>query len=238
MKKFFLTVAGAALLTGCVAKSEYMKLQDDLGATKAELDKAKTALSELEPLKPQLDAKNAELQQASQELADAKSRLAELDAAQKQMEQSLKSELDQKTIKLEKLNDRLTVTFIDKILFDSGSARVKDSGKAALKKVADSLKDMSSHLVHVEGHTDDQAIGAATARYFPTNWELSTARATAVTRFLQDNGVPPARLYAVGGAMFHPVASNDTAQGRAENRRVEIVLTPVLAKKAPAAPQK
>ncbi len=236
MKKIIYAVAAAALLSGCVAKSEYMKLEDELGATKNELDKAKTALSELEPLKPQLEAKNAELQQAAKELEDAKSRLAELDAAQKQMEQSLKSELDQKTIKLEKMNDRLTVTFIDKILFDSGSAMIKDSGKAVLKKVADSLKEMSSHLIHVEGHTDNQKIGAATARYFPTNWELSTARATSVTRFLQDAGVPPERLYAVGGAMFHPVSSNDTPQGRADNRRVEIVLTPVLPKKSAAAP--
>jgi chemotaxis protein MotB len=208
-----------------------MKAQDELAATKSELDKAKNALSELEALRPQLDAKNAELQQTAKDLEDTKARLAELDAAQKQMEESLKSELEQKTIRLDKLNDRLTVTFVDKILFDSGSAVIKEGGKSALKKVAASLKDMSRNLVNVEGHTDDQAIGATTAKKFPTNWELSTARATSVTRFLQENGVPPERLYAVGGAMFHPVSPNTSAQGRAENRRVEIVLTPILNKK-------
>jgi chemotaxis protein MotB len=123
------------------------------------------------------------------------------------------------------------VTFVDKILFDSGSAVIKPAGKSALKKVASSLKDMSSHFVNVEGYTDDQAIGKATARKFPTNWELSTARATSVTRFLQESGVPPERLYAVGGAMYHPVAANDSSVNRAANRRVEIVLTPILNKK-------
>src|SRR5262245_49282456 len=99
MKPFLLTIGAAVLMSGCVAKNEYLKLQE-------ELDKAKASLSELEALKPQLEAKNTELAQAAKELEDAKARLAELDAAQKQMEESLKSELEQKTIKLEKLNDR------------------------------------------------------------------------------------------------------------------------------------
>jgi chemotaxis protein MotB len=228
----FISIAGASiLLAGCVAKTEYLKLQQESDAVKTELDKARTALSELEALRPQLEAKNAELAQAAKELDDAKTRLAELDAAQKKMEESLKAELDQKTIKLEKLNDRLTVTFVDKILFDSGSAKVKESGKSSLKKVADSLKELSGHVIHVEGHTDDQKIGAATARQFPTNWELSTARATSVVRFLQESGVPPERLYAVGGGLYHPVSPNDSPAGRAGNRRVEIVLSPLLNKK-------
>lgn len=231
LKHVILSAGAVALLAGCVTKGEYLRSQAELSATQTELDKAQTALAELETLRPQLEEKKAALEEAAKALDEARQRLQELDAAQKQMEESLKSELEQKTIKLEKLNDRLTVTFVDKILFDSGSAVIKDAGKGALQKVADSLKEMSGHLVHVEGHTDDQKMGPVTAKKFPSNWELSTARAGSVVHFLQDTGVPPERLYIVGGSMFHPVAENDTPEGRAENRRVEIVLTPILNKK-------
>jgi chemotaxis protein MotB len=231
MKTFLCAALAAMLLGGCVSKGEYLRLEDELSATQEELDKAQTSLSELEGLKPQLEEKKAALEQAAKDLDEAKQRLAELDAAQKQMEESLKSELEQKTIKLEKMNDRLTVTFVDKILFDSGSAVVKPAGLSALKKVADSLKGMSEHLIHVEGHTDNLNIGKSTAKKFASNWELSSARATAVVKVLQEAGVPPERLYAVGASMYHPMGENDTSDGRAQNRRVEIVLTPVLNKK-------
>lgn len=228
MKHLILAAAGLLLAGACVPKNQYLQSQADLQSAKDELDKTKQTLAELEALRPQLEAKSADLQK---ELEQAKQALTELDAAQKQMEESLKSELEQKTIRLEKLNDRLTVTFVDKILFDSGSDVIKDAGKSALKKVADSLKDMSGHLIHVEGHTDDQKIGSVLAKKFSTNWELSSARATSVVKFLQANNVPAERLYAVGGAMFHPVAANTSANGRAQNRRVEIVLSPILKKK-------
>ena len=230
--KWLALTAAAALTAGCVPKNQYLALDSELKATKGELEKAKGSLAELEALKPQFEQQKAALDKAGKELEEAKGRLAELDAAQKQMEESLKSELDQKTIKLEKMNDQLTVTFVDKILFDSGSAVIKTAGLNALKKVAASLKDLSSHSIHVEGHTDDQKIGPTTAKKFPTNWELSTARSTAVVKYLQECGVPADRLYAVGGAMFHPVADNATVQGRSENRRVEIVLSPIMKKKA------
>jgi chemotaxis protein MotB len=233
MKTLICATLAAALLAGCVSKGEYLRLEDELSSTQEELDKAQTSLSELEALKPQLEEKKAALEQAAKDLEDAKQRLAELDAAQKQMEESLKTELADKTITLELMNDRLTVTFVDKILFDSGSAVIKPAGLAALKKVADSLKNMSGHLIHVEGHTDNRNIGQLTAKKFATNWELSSARATLIVKALQDAGVPPERLYAVGASMYHPVGPNDTPEGRAQNRRVEIVLTPVMNKKVP-----
>ncbi len=229
--KWLALAAAAALTAGCVPKNQYLALDAELKTTKADLDKAKGSLAELEALKPQFEQQKAALDKAGKDLEEAKARLSELDAAQKQMEESLKSELDQKTIKLEKMNDQLTVTFVDKILFDSGSAVIKPAGLEALKKVAASLKDLSNHQIHVEGHTDDQKIGSATAKKFPTNWELSSARSTAVVKLLQECGVPADRLYVVGGSMFHPVADNATEVGRSENRRVEIVLSPILKKK-------
>jgi len=236
MNRFGLIPTAALLLslTACVSKKRFDDLQGNLtgaqsqlASTKDELDKTKGALAELQGLKPELDAKNAALKSATEQLEQARARLSELDEAQRKMEESLKSEIEDKTIRLQKLKDRLTVTFVDKILFDSGSAQIKDIGKKSLKKVADSLKEMANHNIYVEGHTDNANIGPVLAKTFPTNWELSAARSTAVTRFLQETGgLEPTRLFAVGCSSYRPVADNATTEGKSENRRVEIVLIP------------
>lgn len=241
MHKRFLWVSVLAVVLGlnaCVSMGKYNKLQDeltkktsdlqlaedDLSRTKGELASAFSTMGEIQGSAAE---KEAALAEARRELEAARARLVELDQAQKAMEESLKSELEQKTIRINKLRDRLTVTFVDKILFDSGKASVKEAGKSSLKKVADSLKDMKNHNIVVEGHTDNVAIRPPLTKVFPSNWELSTARATAVVRFLQDVGkIEPERLSAAGCSSYQPVADNKTEAGRSENRRVEIVLMP------------
>jgi chemotaxis protein MotB len=109
----------------------------------------------------------------------------------------------------------------DNLLFVSGSATLQPGADQLLAEVAQLLNLDPTHPITVEGHTDNQPI--ATAK-FPSNWELSTARATNVVRFLIGRGVNRYRLGAVGYADLHPIASNATAAGRAQNRRVEIVL--------------
>ncbi|MBV9803260.1 MAG: OmpA family protein [Solirubrobacterales bacterium] len=109
----------------------------------------------------------------------------------------------------------------DKVLFASGQATLQPEGAPLLEEVAQLLNVDMSHPITVEGHTDNQPIATAE---FPSNWELSTARATTVVRFLIAHGVSGGRLGAVGYADLHPIASNATAAGRALNRRVEIVL--------------
>jgi len=109
----------------------------------------------------------------------------------------------------------------DNLLFASGSATLQPGADGLLEQVANLLNLDKSHPITVEGHTDNQPISNA---QFPTNWELSTTRATNVVRFLISRGVSADRLGAVGYADLHPIASNATAAGRAENRRVEIVL--------------
>jgi len=109
----------------------------------------------------------------------------------------------------------------DNLLFDSGSATLQTGADQLLHEVAQLLNLDKSHPITVEGHTDNQPIHNA---QFPSNWELSTARATNVVRFLITQGVSAYRLGAVGYADLHPIASNATAGGRAQNRRVEIVL--------------
>ncbi len=109
----------------------------------------------------------------------------------------------------------------DNLLFSSGSATLEPGADKLLAEVGQLLNLDKSHPITVEGHTDNQPISNA---QFPSNWELSTTRATNVVRFLITQGVSAYRLGAVGYADLHPIASNATAAGRAENRRVEIVL--------------
>src|SRR3954470_5210431 len=109
----------------------------------------------------------------------------------------------------------------DRVLFDSGLAELKPAAAPILSKVAQILRQERIHQVMVEGHTDTVPIAGSV---FPTNWELSTARASRVVRFLIGQGVASHRLSAAGYAYLHPIATNVSAAGRSRNRRVEIVL--------------
>jgi chemotaxis protein MotB len=109
----------------------------------------------------------------------------------------------------------------DGVLFDSGEAKIKPKAMPVLEKIAGLLQVDADHPINVEGHTDNVPIKSA---QFPTNWELSTARASSVVRLLIAGNAPAHRLGAVGYAQLHPIASNGSAAGRSRNRRVEIVL--------------
>jgi chemotaxis protein MotB len=109
----------------------------------------------------------------------------------------------------------------DKLLFDSGQATLKPAGVPLLGEVANLLNLDQTHPIVVEGHTDNVPIATS---QFPSNWELSTARATTVVRYLAGHGVAESRLGAAGYADLHPIATNATPQGRQRNRRVEILL--------------
>ncbi|WP_079736114.1 OmpA/MotB family protein [Salegentibacter salegens] len=118
------------------------------------------------------------------------------------------------------------VSISDKLLFDSGRYNVTDRAKEVLGKVATVVKNKPDIEFMVEGHTDDKAIKTS---MFEDNWDLSVKRATSVVRILQDEfGVEPARMTAAGRSYYVPVSSNDTAEGRAKNRRTRIVVLPKL----------
>ena len=138
--------------------------------------------------------------------------------------EQLETELRAGEIEIEELRGRLQVRALDQILFDSGSVEIKPRGKEVLAKIATQLAKVTDRRVRVEGHTDDRPI--ATQR-FPSNWELSVGRAATVARFLAEKGVAPERLEASGFGEFSPIASNDAPEGRARNRRIEIVLAPL-----------
>ncbi len=116
---------------------------------------------------------------------------------------------------------------MDEILFDSGKTTIKPQGIQVLKRVGKVLLNVKDQDIRIEGHTDNVPIGPELAKWYPTNWELSAARATAVARYLQEQiGVDPRLLSATGHGQYQPIASNETAQGQARNRRIEIVLVP------------
>jgi chemotaxis protein MotB len=147
--------------------------------------------------------------------------------AQQSLEKEMRAALESKDVTISALQGRLTVNILDKILFDSGEAIIKPEGEAVLQKIADVLAQHTNRQVHVIGHTDNVPIHPKARSRFPSNWELSTARATAAVRFLCEKaGVDPNRLGAVGYGEFHPVANNAAADGRAQNRRIELVVLP------------
>jgi chemotaxis protein MotB len=134
-------------------------------------------------------------------------------ARQKGLENQVQTTIAQRGLVIRLLTDR--------VLFDSGAAELKPQATPVLTKVAQIISKEGQHQVMVEGHTDTVPIRGS---IFPTNWELSTARASRVVRFLIAGGVAQGRLSAGGYAALHPIASNHTAAGRSRNRRVEIVL--------------
>jgi chemotaxis protein MotB len=156
----------------------------------------------------------------AEEIAKAKKSFDDLAAG-------LKSEISAGEIKITQLQGKLTVNLVDRILFDSGKAEIKDDGRKVLDKVGGILNTVADKNIRIEGHTDNKPITSELMAKYPSNWELSTARATAVARYLQEHAkVDPTRLVAAGYGEFHPIASNDTVESRALNRRIEIVLVP------------
>jgi len=138
----------------------------------------------------------------------------------------MKSEIAQGQIAITELEGKLTVDVVDKILFHSGQTEIRPEGLDVLKRVVEILMTVTDKVIRVEGHTDSIPIAGALAKRYPTNWELSAARALNVTRYLEKEGIDPALLSAVAFGEHQPIAENDTPEGRAKNRRIAIILLP------------
>lgn len=173
-----------------------------------------------------LEAENTRLRE---QVVELKKKSQEVEAASntyKELLQEMKAEIAQGEITITELKGKLTVDVVDKILFASGEAKVKKEGLAVLKRVVDILKTVDDKNIRIEGHTDNVPITSRLAKFYPTNWELSAARAINVTRYLQEQGIDPVILSATAYGEYQPVADNDTTEGRAKNRRIAIILTP------------
>ena len=140
------------------------------------------------------------------------------------LEQQMRNALESKDITISQLQGKLTVNILDRVLFDSGEAVLKPEGEQVMHKIAQVLAQHPKRQIHVIGHTDNVPIKASARNRFPSNWELSTSRATAAVRFLCENaGVDPRQIGAVGYGEYRPIADNSTPEGRAKNRRIAIV---------------
>ncbi len=201
--------------TSAAALQEKVKADEaNLAARQAELKTATDRNAELQALVDELSKSKKRLEQAK---ADLEKKSAEYQA----LASSLQGEIEAGRVEVSELKGKLTVKMKDKILFASGSATIGPDGRVALGKVADALRGVQGRVIRIEGHTDDVPTGGGA---FPSNWELSTARALAVVRYLQEKGVDPTRLAAAGYGQYQPIAPNDTPEGRSQNRRIEIVL--------------
>ncbi len=223
----------ASGLTGCVAASRYSeletqrdilqteqerltrdisKLQDDLGQLRSEADALAAKRDSIRMAADSLESERDALKKAQAET------VSHYDALVSQLSQEVK----QGHLQIKRYKNMLTVDVADQIFFASGSADIKESGKAVLKKVGKALAPYPDKIIRVVGHTDNVPLTRAHQKLFPTNWELSVARATHVVRFLQDQSkIDPERLVAAGRGPYQPVASNATPEGRQKNRRIE-----------------
>jgi chemotaxis protein MotB len=148
---------------------------------------------------------------------------SDLERLRKELAQSLAGQIASHAVALEMGRDGLVISLREAGFFDSGSATPKAEALPTLRKIADRLGDTPYDL-RVEGHTDNVPIHNAA---FASNWELSSLRATSIARlFIEMKAIEPDRIAAAGYAEYHPVASNDTEEGRAKNRRVDLVVMP------------
>jgi chemotaxis protein MotB len=196
-------------------KESLLQINQELNETVAELSQEK-----LQTIKE----KDRTITELIQEKEKA---IAQLKGTYDNLVTELNEEIKKGEIEVTQLKDKLTLSMVDKILFDSGSAAIKQNGKDVLARVADILRNITDKQIRIEGHTDNVQIGPVLAEKFPTNWELSTARSTTVVRYLQQQEINSSFLSATGYSEFRPVDTNETEEGRAKNRRIEIVLIPL-----------
>ncbi|HXU89438.1 MAG TPA: OmpA family protein [Methylomirabilota bacterium] len=227
-----LEVDNARLKTDLAAAG---KRNDQLAADRAELERLLTARSgelgrSITELRQRVDALETENARLSQDLADAQKareeKVREVSSTYEQLVDKMKGEIAKGQVTISELQGKLTVNMVDAILFDSGKAEIKPEGLVVLGKVIEIVKSVTDKSIRIEGHTDAVPISGTLAQRYPTNWELSAARAINVARYLQKQAINPATLSAAGFGEFKPVADNDTPEGRAKNRRIEIVLVP------------
>ena len=178
--------------------------------------------------KLELTQRMIQLEKEKQKIEEAKLlEVEKLKLTYNNLMSAMKDEIESGGIQITQLQDKLSVTIVDKIVFNSGEAELNKQGKQILKRVANILKKVSDKQIKIEGHTDNIPIGENLKDKFPSNWELSTSRATTVARYLQDEGnVNPTLLSAAGFSQFKPIGDNSTPEGRTKNRRIEILLVP------------
>jgi chemotaxis protein MotB len=224
-----LTLCLAASLTGCVTMESYDSLLKRNQDLQAQLDQSKQSKATVVAQNTDLEATAADLTNRSVVLSVQKDGLEKRNAVledqaqdNSQLVAALSDEISSGELKIDQYRNMVTVEMSDQILFDSAKADLGDKGRTLLLRLA-KLFAKNDKVIRVVGHTDDVKMGPNAK--FDTNWELSTARAVTVVRFLQhDGGLDPTRLIAAGRGKWMPMVPNDSAEHRQQNRRIEISL--------------
>lgn len=235
----FLSIMVMAMLcSGClVAESKYMTKVDEadnLTKQVATLTDENTSLKKqsadqkeaLEKNISNLETENAGLKDNLSQIKQKTQEVEKASNTYQELLKEMKGEIAQGQITIKELKGKLTMDVVDKILFASGEAKVKKEGLEVLSRVVEVLKNVKDKNIRVEGHTDNIKITSRLAKVYPTNWELSSARALNVTKYLQEKGIDPQVLSATAFGEHQPIADNTTPEGRAKNRRIAIILLP------------
>lgn len=225
MKQAAVALAAALAAAGCVSQGSYDKLEQQKNGEIAALQSEQKRLEgETSKLQEQVQSLEAQRTALEQETIQLKAANEQTHAQYTALVGSLGEEVKKGELQVRQYKDMLTVDVAEEVFFDSGRANLKRSGLAVLDKVAQALKGYDDKVIRVVGHTDNVPIAKPLQAAFPSNWELSVARATTVVRYLQKAGIPPERMVASGRAEYDPVADNATEEGRRKNRRIEITL--------------
>ncbi|ESU29034.1 flagellar motor/chemotaxis (MotB)-related protein [Flavobacterium limnosediminis JC2902] len=208
-------------------------------ALKSNMDKNRDLLAQLEAKEKALAAERSRLDKLNKDLKDRSDRVNELEsmiaakeAAMNKLKETLSKSLrafEGKGLTVQQKDGKVYVSMENKLLFESGSWVVNPDGKKAVDLVGKVLGDNPDISVLIEGHTDNDKITGTIGGGVENNWDLSTKRATAIVNILTSNtSVRKENLTAAGRGEYSPLMSNETAEGKAKNRRIEIILTPKL----------
>lgn len=198
---------------------------------RGELSEAATTEERFLAARQQLALEQAENETYSETIERLRQEMAAESQAMAQLEERLQQQLSQLNQENEQLVTKLedgttAIKLPESILFASGRADINDDGKRSLSNLAEALSSFPNHLISVQGHTDSQTIAPTTAKQYPTNWELSTARAASAVRELLKAGIPSNQVQAVGYADTRPLVEETSAAARQQNRRIEVILLP------------
>jgi len=234
----FLLVIGAS---GCVSKGKYTQAQQNILTLEEQIESLRSQLGQNKTLTDQLEQKlgTATSDKESMQLSIVEMKQALKELAQRKLEtekrvkdynaliKKFKSLTDTGKLKIKIIEGRMVVVLPSDVLFSSGSARLSENGVNTIREVGKLLSTLTDKTFQIEGHTDNVPIRSST---YPSNWELAYARALTVTKVMLEEKLKGENISAASFGEFKPTASNATAEGKAANRRIEIVIVPDLSK--------
>ncbi len=246
MKQIIIAILSLMVFSGCVSSSKYEELEKKYKSTDAQkgdlqkqLEQSNSKIEEMRLLitelqnqlgntsrdKSKLQASVKEMQEAIADLTKRKQETEKRIKEFRDLTSKFKKFIDTGRLSVKIMDGRMVVALNSDVLFSSGSARLSKDGSAAIEEVALLLASIPEKKYQVEGHTDNVPIRT---KVFPSNWDLASARSLRVLKKMIEAGLSADRISAASFGEYNPVASNDTKEGRQQNRRIEIIIVPDL----------